>query len=114
MTYNRWPVYKTGFNVNRTTGINPQALTPTQRMELTRNRIWGNYVGGNARSGFSQMKQLWAGRAKNQYYDMADLKQIYPWINDWRASDNRKFKYMQRRHRIFMRGIKIGAAQVKD
>ena len=52
MTYSKWPIFRTGLPVNRTTKINPNALTPTQRMELTRNRIWGNYIGGNERSGF--------------------------------------------------------------
>ena len=114
MTYNRWMSFKTGYNVNRTTFINPANLTPTQKMELARNRIWGNVIGGNYRSGFKQLKMLWAGRNKDTYYDNSDLKLIYPWVNDWETRDIRKIKYMQRRHRIFMRGIKIGAAQVKD
>ena len=114
MTYNRWPSFKTGYNVCRSTFIDPANLTPTQKMELARNRIWGNYVGGNYRSGFRQMKKLWAGRSKSQYYEFADLKMVYPWVNDYESRDIKKIKYMQRRHRIFMRGIKIGAAQVKD
>ena len=52
MTYNRWPSFKTGYNVCKSTFIDPANLTPTQKMELARNRIWGNYVGGNYRSGF--------------------------------------------------------------
>ena len=77
-------------------------------MELNRNRIWGNYVGGNARSGFKEIKKLWAGRAKAQYYEQANLKMIYPFLENWEEQNKKKLKYEERKNRIFMRGIKIG------
>ena len=68
MTYNRWPVFRTGYNASPRTFINPAALTPTQKMELARNRIWGNYVGGNGRSGYKELKKNWVGRSRAVYY----------------------------------------------
>ena len=63
MGHIRFPNWRTGLNPSPRTFYNPQALSPTQKMELARNRIWGNYVGGNGRSGFRELKSLWAGRA---------------------------------------------------
>ena len=34
---------------------------------------------------------------------------IYPFIRDWDDTNSKKVKYQERRQRIFMRGIKIGA-----
>ena len=114
MTYSRWPIFKTGLNASARTHINPAALSPTQKMELARNRIWGNYVGGNTRSGFKDMKKLWAGRAKAQYYEFANLKMVYPFVDEWEDHNKKKIKYEDRKNRIFMRGIKIGAKRGSD
>ena len=109
MTYSRWPVFRSGLNVSARTHLNPASLTPTQKMELARNRIWGNYVGGNARSGYKELKKPWVGRAKAAYYEFANLKLIYPFIDRWEDHNIKKMKYEERKNRIFMRGIKIGA-----
>ena len=108
MTYGRFPSFKTGFNATRRTHINPDALTPTQKMELARNRVWGNYVGGNARSGYKELKAPWRGKAKGQYYEFHDLKMMYPFISTWEDQNKKKMKYEERKNRIFMRGIKVG------
>ena len=78
-------------------------------MELARNRVWGNYVGGNARSGYKELKAPWRGRAKSMYYEMHSLKMVYPWIDSWDKWNAKKVKFEERKQRIFMRGIKIGA-----
>ena len=90
MTHSRWLNFRSGLPVSKRSTINPQALTPTQKMELARNRIWGNYVGGNYRSGFKQMKQLWSGRTVEKYYDMHNLKMIYPFIDNWEEHNKKK------------------------
>ena len=114
MTYGRFPAFRTGLNPSKRTLINPLALTPTQRMELARNRVWGNYVGGNSRSGYKELKMPWVGQAKSLYYEQANLKLIYPFINTWKVYNARKLKYEERKNRIFMRGIKIGARKGGD
>ena len=114
MTYSRWPIFRTGLNASARTHLNPLALSPTQKMELARNRIWGNYVGGNARSGYKEMKKPWVGAAKAAYYEFADLKMIYPFIDKWEEHNHKKMKYEDRKNRIFMRGIKIGAKRGGD
>ena len=73
--------------------IDPKALTPSQKMLLARNRIWGNYVGGAYRSGFKQMRQQWQGRAHEVYYDMAELKMVYPFIDNWESYNKQKATY---------------------
>ena len=114
MTYSRFPVFKTGYNASPRTFINPQALTPTQKMELARNRIWGNYVGGNSRSGYKELKRAWSGRTRDLYYEFANLRMLYPFISKWEDQNKKKEKYEERKTRIFMRGIKIGAKRGGD
>ena len=114
MTYGRWPAFRTGYNQSRRTHINPEALTPTQKMELARNRIWGNMIGGNFRSGYKELKRPWVGRAKGQYYEFHNMKAFYPFISNWADHNKKKMKYEERKNRIFMRGIKIGARKASD
>ena len=75
---------------------------------FTRNRIWGNMIGGNERSGYKELKKAFSGEARGAYYEMSNLKMIYPFVDDWEKQDARKMKYYERKSRIFMRGIKIG------
>ena len=100
--------------MNARTSINPAALTPTQKLQLTRNRIWGHMVGGGYRSGYKELKQNWAGAPASRYYEFARLKMIYPFISDWDALNRKKVKYEERKQRIFMRGVKIGKKQGGD
>ena len=83
-------------------------------MLLARNRIWGNYVGGNARSGYKELKRPWVGAAKGNYYEQAELKLIFPFIENWDRFNKTKMKYEERKNRIFMRGIKIGVKRGGD
>ena len=80
-------------------------------MELSRNRIWGNYVGGNVRSGYKELKRPWAARAKASYYEHANLKMLFPFFDKWEEHNKKKLKYEERKNRIFMRGIKVGVRQ---
>ena len=114
MTYSKWPIFRTGLNASPRTFIDPKALTATQKMELARNRIWGNYVGGNGRSGYKELKRTWTGRARSTYYQFHNLKMIYPFISSWESQNKTKEKYEERKNRIFMRGIKIGAKRGGD
>ena len=34
---------------------------------------------------------------------------MYPFIKNWEAINDKKMKFQERRQRIFMRGVKIGA-----
>lgn len=108
MVYVRFPISKHGINPSPQTMIDPRNLTPTQKVLFTKNRIWGNMIGGNERSGFKELKKALTGEARGQYYDLSNLKMIYPFVDDWEKQDARKMKYFERKSRIFMRGIKIG------
>jgi hypothetical protein len=60
MVYIRLPNFKVGINPSNATRFNvdPQAqYTATQKLWLARNRIWGNVIGGNDRSGYKELKQ---------------------------------------------------------
>ena len=78
-------------------------------MMLTRNRIWGNMVGTNDRSGYKQLKKsLMYAKARNKRYEFSQLEMMYPNIKNWEKIDQKKEKYNDRKLRIFMRGMKIG------
>ena len=75
---------------------------------LTRNRIWGNIVGGGVRSGYKELKKPLMGPAVASRYDYSRLEDIYPFVQDWEKRNKTKEKYQERKLRIFMRGMKIG------
>ncbi len=62
-------------------------------MWLARNRIWGNVIGGNERSGYKEVKTLLKGHARGQYYKFSDLRMIFPFVNEWDAINDKKFKF---------------------
>ena len=66
-------------------------------MWLTRNRIWGNMIGANSRSGYKELKKAVSGPSRGAYYEFHDLKTIYPWIKDYAKINTRKLKYEGRR-----------------
>jgi len=51
MVYIRLPSFKTGIAPSNATRFNTETYTATQKLWLARNRIWGNVIGGNDRSG---------------------------------------------------------------
>ena len=80
---------------------------------LTRNRIWGNVVGGNTRSGFKELKAPLKGPRSVNLYEFALLKDHFPFLKDWSKENLLKEKYSSRKMRIFMRGMKIGQQKGK-
>jgi hypothetical protein len=113
MVYVRFPTMKAGINPSLKTQIDPKNLTATQKVSFTRDRIWGNMVGGNERSGYKELKKPLSGEVKaNYYFDALDLKMVYPFIEDWTALNKKKVQYQERRQRIFMRGLKIGSKRI--
>jgi len=109
MVYIRLPSFKTGIAPSNATRFNTEAFSATQKLWLARNRIWGNLIGGNERSGYKELKKQLQGPARSQYYKFHDLRFIYPFVNNWEAINDKKIKFQERRQRIFMRGVKIGA-----
>lgn len=59
--------------------------------------------------GYAVLKKPLIGPARSEYYKFHDAKWMYPFITNWEKIDAKKEKYQERKHRIFMRGIKIGA-----
>lgn len=59
--------------------------------------------------GYKELRQQLSGNARAQYYKFHDLRMIYPFVNNWEAINDKKMKFQERRQRIFMRGVKIGA-----
>jgi hypothetical protein len=82
-------------------------------MMLSRNRIWGNIVGGNVRSGYKELKKPLRGQAMISNYEQSQLKMMYPFVQDWSRKNDLKEKYQSRKLRIFMRGMKIGQQKGK-
>lgn len=108
MVYIRLPNFKVGVNPSNAIRFNTDQYTPMQKMWLTRNRIWGNVIGGNERSGYKELKKQLQGPARAQYYKFHDLRSMYPFVNNWEDINDKKMKFQERRQRIFMRGVKIG------
>lgn len=108
MVYVRFPNVKTGISPSPRTMVDLNNLTATQRVMLTRNRIWGNMLGNSESNGYQTLKKKLQGESRMQWYKMHDLKMIYPWIDNWEDRNKKKLKYEERKSRIFMRGIKIG------
>ena len=82
MVYVRFPVMKTGISPSLKTALDAttQNITPSQKLLLTRNRIWGNIIGGNCRSGYKELKKTFDGEARASYYDNHNLRMVYPFI----------------------------------
>jgi len=115
MVYVRFPIMKTGINPSlKTTLDTAMTLTASQKMLLTRNRIWGNMIGGNCRSGYKELKKAFDGEARGSYYDNHNLKMVFPFIQDWENQNKKKIKYEERKTRIYMRGVKIGSKRGGD
>ena len=72
-------------------------MTPIQKMWLTRNRVWGNMIGGNARSGYKELKKGISGPSRAAYYNFHDLESIYPFVRDFERFNKKKLKYEDRR-----------------
>jgi hypothetical protein len=80
---------------------------------LSRNRIWGNIVGGNVRSGWKELKKPMLGRFVMTQYEQGRLSMMFPFLANWDKRNSLKEKYQQRKLRIFMRGMKIGQQKGK-
>ena len=109
MVYIKYPNFNVGAKAQYlNTFIGKKTFTPQQKMELARNRIWGNEIGDHRMGGMKKMKKPLIGPRANQYYGFHDLNMIYPGIKDHSIAERKKEKFFERRNRIFMRGIKIG------
>jgi hypothetical protein len=112
MVYIRLPSFKTGVSPSNLTRFNsvsnaagePQftgkiggfddlIIIATQKLWLTRNRIWGNVIGGNERSGYKELKAQLQGPSRAQYYKFHDLRMIYPFVKNWEAINDKKIKF---------------------
>ena len=79
MVFIRVPTFKTAIAPSMKHRFNQAGnYTPTEKLTLTRNRIWGNIVGGNVRSGYKELKKPTYGHAKMVYYNLTDLDNDYP------------------------------------
>ena len=106
---------KTGITPSLKTALDAtMTLNASQKMLLTRNRIWGNMIGGNCRSGYKELKKAFDGEARGSYYDNHNLKMVFPFIQDWEGQNKKKIKYEERKTRIYMRGVKIGSKRGGD
>ena len=65
-------------------------------------------LGCGQKNGYAGLKKKFGGEARFNYYELSDLKMVYPWIDNWDDRNKKKTKYEERKSRIFMRGIKIG------
>ena len=94
MVYLRFPTFKTAINVSTLSKFNQNGdYTPMQKMMLTRNRIWGNIIGGNIRSGYSLLKQPVVGKKRTTRYEFFNLDVMFPFYKNYERENMRKEKY---------------------
>ena len=114
MVYIRIPTWRTSIAPSVKHTFDQQGnFTPLQKMMLTRNRIWGNIIGDNDRSGYQTLKKRQLGPYMVNRYEFSRLQMMYPFVKDWERKNKIKEKYQDRKFRIFMRGIKIGQKKGK-
>ena len=78
---------------------------------MTRNRIWGNIIGDNHRSGYKELKRsAYKARSLLTRYEQSAtlLHDMYPFFKKWDRLNYRKEKYSERKLRVFARGVKVG------
>ena len=91
MVYLRVPTWKTAINPSTKHRFDQNGnFTPLQKMMLTRNRIWGNMVGGNVRSGFKELKTPMKGRYMAARYEFSRINQFNPFIKNWEKMNKNK------------------------
>ena len=74
MVFLRLPTFKTAINPSNLHRFNQNGeYTPLQKMILTRNRIWGNVIGDNHRSGYKELKKHVCGKKMMADYEFFDL-----------------------------------------
>ena len=94
MVYIRLPTFKTAITPSmKHTFDQAGNFTPTQKMMLSRNRIWGNIVGGGERSGYKELKKPLRGKAMATQYEQGDLFRMYPFVQPWAKRNDKKEKY---------------------
>lgn len=63
--------FKTATPPSALSRLLPHALTPAQKLSLSRARIWGTIIGGNLRSGLKHLRSPLKGAARLSYFDYA-------------------------------------------
>ena len=89
MVYIRLPTWKTAINPSMKHRFDQSGnFTPMQKLMLTRNRIWGNIVGGNERSGYKELRTGLKGKSIANYYEFAMLEDHYPFLKKWEKQNS--------------------------
>jgi hypothetical protein len=91
--------------------FNMTNLTPTQKLQLGANRIFGTTIGDGYKSGRKIIKDTFVnthGYDKIRFLDVDDYlpSKFKPELDD--RKHYLKAQFERRRHRILMRGVKLG------
>jgi hypothetical protein len=84
-----------------------EKLTNKQKLILVRNRIFGLTINDGFRTGAKYMKRqipYW----RTQHLEWVHSYDTFPWFKDPESIMEKEAKYEERKHRIVMRGVKIG------
>jgi hypothetical protein len=71
-------VFKIAFRPSVLSRFTPNQLTPTQKMQLARARIWTEIIGGNLRTGHRIARKPFKGPGMEDYFDYSFPEFIYP------------------------------------
>jgi hypothetical protein len=107
MVHFRFTNFKTGVRPSPLRKFDMENLTPTQKLTLVRNRIFGTALNDNYRTGANILKaQIQHWRA--YHYQWIHASEQFPFIKNKESQMLKKQMFEKRRMRIVMRGVKIG------
>ena len=84
----------------------------TDKLTLARNRIWGNVLTGDVKTGHNWFKKDWKVRRMNNDYQFTQMRNHFPGLRDFEKKAYLMEKYHYRKLRSEMRNMKVGSKSV--
>ena len=108
MVYIKFPNFKTGIRPSAKTTLNMDKLSPTDKLMLARNRIWGNMIGGSYKNGYARLKKPLTGSYRYNMLFKSQGHLMFPGLKDWEEKQLRLEKFELRKERVATREMKVG------
>ena len=113
MVYIRYPNFKSGIRPSQATTFNFKNMSPTDKLTLARNRIWGNNMGSAYKTGGRIIRKPW-NTFRMVPYQFGRYEMIFPGLKNHNKQNYEIEKFEYRRMRILMRGIKTQKGKKMD
>ena len=119
MVYIKYPNFKTGIAPSAKSTLlykmKNDMMTPTDKLTLAKNRIWGNLPeGGNKKNGYQYMKRHWTALPRSLDYYKMRHETLFPDLKDWEKKTLAIERYEYRKMRVEVRDMKVGGKKGTD